>query len=111
MDVNPVYARDLSDTPTSRQVQGSVGTRHTSVGLEIFTALNSAVAWNVSGHMLSGSIAYHILRAESPDIIAAVQAILEDAFLERYPMERAVIGPETIVGRILSSALTTANSF
>ena len=34
-------------------------------------------AWNNAGHMLSGSIAYQILRAESPDTIAAVKVILE----------------------------------
>lgn len=36
-----------------------------------------AVAWNIPGHMLSGSIAYQILRAESPATIAKVRAIVE----------------------------------
>ena len=35
-----------------------------------------AVAWNIPGHMLSGSIAYQILRTESPPTIATVKAIL-----------------------------------
>jgi hypothetical protein len=47
------------------------------LALELFTVLNSAVAWNIPGHMLSGSIAYQILRTESLSTIAAVKAILE----------------------------------
>ena len=36
-----------------------------------------STAWNVPGHMLSGAIAYQILRNESPATIEAVRAILE----------------------------------
>ena len=36
-----------------------------------------AVAWNNRGHMLSGSIAYQILRGESPTTIAVIRAILD----------------------------------
>jgi hypothetical protein len=36
-----------------------------------------ALGWNIPGHMVSGAIAYQILRAESPTTIATVKAILE----------------------------------
>ena len=34
-------------------------------------------AWNIPGHMLSGSIAYQILRRESPSTITTIRARLE----------------------------------
>jgi len=36
-----------------------------------------SMAWNIPGHMLSGAIAYQILRSESPATIEQVRAILE----------------------------------
>jgi hypothetical protein len=36
-----------------------------------------ALAWNIPGHMLSGAIAYQILRQESPPTIEKVKAVLE----------------------------------
>jgi hypothetical protein len=38
---------------------------------------NTAVAWNIPGHMLSGIIAYQILRQENPETIEKVIAALE----------------------------------
>jgi hypothetical protein len=36
-----------------------------------------APAWNIPGHMLSGAIAYQILRQENPPTIEKVKAVLE----------------------------------
>src|SRR5680860_405403 len=36
-----------------------------------------ALAWNSPGHMVSGSIAYQLLRAESPATIAAIKPIFD----------------------------------
>ena len=36
-----------------------------------------ASAWNVPGHMLSGIIAYQVLREENPQTIEQVKAVLE----------------------------------
>jgi sec-independent protein translocase protein TatA len=36
-----------------------------------------ASAWNIPGHMLSGIIAYQVLRQENPPIIEKVKAVLE----------------------------------
>ena len=38
---------------------------------------NTAVAWNIPGHMLSGAIAYQVLQQESPQTIGKVKAVLE----------------------------------
>ena len=37
----------------------------------------SVLSWNIPGHMLSGAIAYQILRAESPTTITTVMVLLE----------------------------------
>jgi hypothetical protein len=37
-----------------------------------------ALAWNIPGHMLSGSIAYQILQSENPNTVARVHSILEN---------------------------------
>ena len=36
-----------------------------------------ASAWNIPGHMLSGAIAYQVLRQENPQTIGKVRAVLE----------------------------------
>jgi hypothetical protein len=36
-----------------------------------------ALAWNIPGHMLSGAIAYQVLRQENPPTIEKVKAVLE----------------------------------
>ena len=36
-----------------------------------------APAWNKAGHMVSGAIAYHVLKADSPETVKAVVAILK----------------------------------
>src|SRR5690242_10046360 len=36
-----------------------------------------ALAWNISGHMLSGTIAYQILQRENPSTIPIVRSVLE----------------------------------
>jgi hypothetical protein len=36
-----------------------------------------ASAWNIPGHMLSGIIAYQVLRQENPETIEKVKALLE----------------------------------
>lgn len=38
---------------------------------------NTAIAWNIPGHMLSGAIAYQILRRESAVTIDTIKSILE----------------------------------
>jgi hypothetical protein len=37
----------------------------------------TALSWNIPGHMLSGTIAYQILRQESPTTIPAVRSVLD----------------------------------
>lgn len=60
-----------------RQIQAKY--RLIAVLLTAFIALPSpAAAWNIPGHMLSGSIAYQILRRESAYTIEAVKTILEN---------------------------------
>jgi hypothetical protein len=36
-----------------------------------------ASAWNIPGHMLSGAMAYQVLRQDSPTTIPAVRSLLE----------------------------------
>jgi hypothetical protein len=49
-----------------------------TVVLTAFIALpGQAVAWNIPGHMLSGSITFQILRRESAYTIEAVKTVLE----------------------------------
>ena len=36
-----------------------------------------ALAWNIPGHMLTGAIAYQILRREAPTAISTVRSVLE----------------------------------
>lgn len=43
----------------------------------LFGGTAQVQAWNKPGHMLSGAIAYQILRQESPETISKVRAILE----------------------------------
>ena len=43
----------------------------------LITLPSPVPAWNIPGHMLSGSIAYQILRRESPSTITTVRANLE----------------------------------
>ena len=38
---------------------------------------STAVAWNIPGHMLSGTIAYQVLQQENPQTIDKVKAVLE----------------------------------
>jgi hypothetical protein len=37
---------------------------------------NTALAWNIPGHMLSGAIAYQVLQQESPETVDKVKAVL-----------------------------------
>jgi hypothetical protein len=49
-----------------------------TVVLTAVMALSStAVAWNIPGHMLSGTIAYQILLQENPQTIDKVKAVWE----------------------------------
>jgi hypothetical protein len=37
----------------------------------------NAFAWNIPGHMLSGAIAYQVLRQKSPTTMPAIRVALE----------------------------------
>ena len=62
------------------KIKGAYGNldRLTHVVLTGVMALsNTAVAWNIPGHMLSAAIAYQVLQQENPQTIEKVKAVLE----------------------------------
>ena len=62
------------------KIKGAYGNldRLTRCGANRLMALSStAVVWNILGRMLSGSLAYQILRIENPVTIANVRALLK----------------------------------
>jgi len=71
-----------------------------------------ASAWNIPGHMLSGTIAYQVLRQESPQAIEKVKALLQkhpwyanqwQARLQDVPVaERDLVLFRAVRGRVVA---------